>query len=166
MSESSSTRFGAVARQGEVMREFMARAVLFQDAVARSVGLNGTDLQAVGLLLSNGPATPGELAARTGLTSGGAVTAMIDRLERAGYVTRTRDLTDRRRVIVAAIPEALMERVGHVYGRVTERWNAYLETLSEQQIDFANELLTRAAEINREEIEVLREEAAVRPDLS
>ena len=32
-----------------------------------------------------------ELAARTGLTSGGAVTAVIDRLEGAGLATRTRD---------------------------------------------------------------------------
>lgn len=146
------------------MREFMARAVLFQDAVARSVGLNGTDLQAVGLLLSKGPATAGELAARIGLTSGGAITAMIDRLERAGYVTRTRDLADRRRVIVTAVPEALMSRVGQVYGRVTERWNAYLETLSDEQIDFANEFVARAAEVNREEIEILREDAPARSE--
>ena len=114
MAEISARRAAAIARQGEAMQEFMARAVLFQDAVARSVGLNGTDLQAVGLLLSSGPATPGELAARTGLTAGGAVTAMIDRLERIGYVRRARDETDRRRVIVTANPEPLMAGVGDV----------------------------------------------------
>lgn len=162
MSEASHDRSAAVARQGEAMREFMARAVLFQEAVARSAGLNGTDLQAVGLLLSSGPATPGELAARTGLTSGGAVTAMIDRLERAGYVTRTRDLADRRRVLVTAVPEPLMERVGPVYARVQQRWNQYLDTLSDEQLDFASQLLERAAEVNREEIELLRAEAAGR----
>jgi hypothetical protein len=138
------------------MQEFMARAVLFQDAVARSVGLNGTDLQAVGLLLSSGPATPGELAARTGLTAGGAVTAMIDRLERIGYVRRARDETDRRRVIVTANPEPLMAGVGDVYARVAQRWGAYLDTLSDEQIEFAADLLTHAAEVNREEIEALR----------
>lgn len=158
MPEKASTRDAAIARQGEVMREFMARSVLFQEAVARSGGLNGTDLQAVGLLLSEGPATPGELAAHSGLTAGGAVTAMIDRLERAGFVTRTRDETDRRRVIVSAVPETVMARVGHVYGRVAERWNDYLDTLTDEQLDFANELLERAATINREEIETLRDE--------
>ncbi|MDR6868517.1 DNA-binding Lrp family transcriptional regulator [Microbacterium resistens] len=156
MPESSATRAAAIARQGEAMREFMARAVLFQDAVARSAGLNGSDLQAVGLLLRDGPATPGELAARVGLTAGGAITAMIDRLERAGYVTRARDLADRRRVIVTAVPEALMSRVGYVYGRVADRWSEYLETLDDEQIDFATDLFARAAEINREEIEALR----------
>jgi hypothetical protein len=157
MPESSSTRAAAIARHGEAMREFMARAVLFQEAVARSGGLNGTDLQAVGLLLSAGPATPGELAARTGLTAGGAVTAMIDWLERAGFVTRERDAADRRRVIVSAVPDTVLSRVGHIYGHVADRWNAYLDTLTDEQIDFANDLLERAAAVNRDEIEALRE---------
>jgi DNA-binding MarR family transcriptional regulator len=157
MPQTPSSRAAAIARQGEVMREFMARAVLFQEAVARSGGLNGSDLQAVGLLLSEGPATPGELAARTGLTAGGAVTAMIDRLERAGFVTRTRDESDRRRVIVTAVPETLMNRVGPVYARVSQRWNEYLETLTDEQIEFANEFLDRAARLNREQVDILRE---------
>lgn len=157
MADSTSTRAAAIARQGEVMREFMARAVLFQEAVARSGGLNGSDLQAVGLLLSEGPATPGELATRTGLTAGGAVTAMIDRLERAGFVTRTRDESDRRRVIVSAVPEAVMDRVGHIYERVSVRWTEYLDTLTDEQIEFANELLDRAARLNKDEVDTLRD---------
>ncbi|MBW1639646.1 MarR family transcriptional regulator [Microbacterium resistens] len=157
MGEPSARRAAAIARQGEAMQEFMARAVLFQDAVARSAGLNSTDLQAVGILLRNGPATPGELAARTGLTAGGAVTAMIDRLERAGYVRRTRDENDRRRVIVTADPAAVQTGVGPVYGRVAERWNAYLDTLDDEQIEFAADLLARAAELNRVETDLLRQ---------
>lgn len=156
MPESPSTRAAAMARQGEVMQEFMARAVLFQDAVARSIGLNATDLQALGLLLREGPATPGELAARTGLTAGGAITAMVDRLERAGYVTRTRDAGDRRRVIVTAVPQALGGKLGDVYERVAERWNQYLETLSDEQLEFANDLIATAADVNREATSALR----------
>jgi len=156
MPDPASTRAAAIARQGEVMRDFMARAVLFQEAVARSGGLNGSDLQAVGLLLSEGPATPGELASRLRLTAGGAITAMIDRLERAGYVSRTRDDADRRRVIVTAIPDTVMARVGPVYEGVTARWNEYLDTLTDEQLDFANEFLARAAAFNRDEAETLR----------
>ncbi|HWI30437.1 MAG TPA: MarR family transcriptional regulator [Microbacterium sp.] len=151
-----STRAASIDRMGDVMREFMARAVLFQDAVARFGGINSTDMQAVGLLMSQGPATPGELAERTGLTAGGAITAVIDRLERAGYVTRERDVADRRRVIVTAVPETVMAKVGPIYGRVGARWAEYLETLTDEQIEFANELLARAAELNREETEALR----------
>ena len=152
-----SSREAAIQRMAEVMREFMARAVLFQDAVARHGGINSTDMQAVSLLMSEGPATPGELAQRTGLTAGGAITSVVDRLERAGYVTRERDAADRRKVIVTANVETVLQKVGPIYGRVGQRWAAYLETLSDKQIDFANELFTRAAEVNRLEIEHLRE---------
>ena len=152
-----SSREQSIARMADVMRDFMANAVLFQDAVARTGGLNSTDLQAVGLLMSQGPATPGELAERTGLSAGGAITAVIDRLEKAGYVSRQRDQADRRRVIVTADVDKVLEQVGPVYGRVGARWAAYLDTLTDEQIELANELFARASQINREEIELVRE---------
>ena len=156
LSNASDSRAASMERAGAVMREFMARAVLFQDAVAKWGGVNSTDLQCVGLLMSDGPATPGELAERSGLTAGGAITAVIDRLESAGFVRRERDATDRRRVIVTAVPEAVFARFGEVYGRVGDRWNAYLDTLTDEQLEFANDLLQRAADVNREEITLLR----------
>jgi hypothetical protein len=156
LSNNGNSREIAMERAGEVMRDFMARAVLFQDAVAKWGGVNSTDLQCVGLLMSEGPATPGELAERSGLTAGGAITAVIDRLESVGFVRRDRDAADRRRVIVTAIPVAVFARFGEVYGRVGARWNAYLETLTDEQLEFANELLQRAADVNREEIARLR----------
>jgi DNA-binding MarR family transcriptional regulator len=155
--ESVSTREQSIARMADVMRDFMANAVLFQDAVARTGGLNGTDLQAVSLLMTQGPATPGELAERTGLSAGGAITAVIDRLEKAGYVSRQRDQADRRRVIVTADVGKVLEQVGPIYGRVGARWAAYLDTLTDEQIELANELFARASQINREEIELLKE---------
>ncbi|MDQ0728249.1 MarR family winged helix-turn-helix transcriptional regulator [Microbacterium sp. W4I20] len=162
MAESPSSRSDALERHGAAMREFMARAVLFQEAVARSGGLNGTDLQLVGLLMSEGPTTPGELARRAGLTAGGAITAAVDRLERGGYVSRSRDAEDRRRVLVAAVPEAVFARVGDVYGRVAARWGEYLDTLDDTELAFATDLLERAAAVNRDEIENLRGEHAPR----
>lgn len=162
MSDAEPGRDAAVARSAEVMRELMARAVLFQEAVARSGGLNGTDLQTVGLLMSEGPATPGELAQRVGVTSGGAITAVVDRLERAGYVTRSRDAHDRRRVIITARTDTVRERVGPVYARVGARWTEYLGTLTVEQVELANEVMAMAAEINRTEIEHLRRERAAR----
>jgi DNA-binding MarR family transcriptional regulator len=142
------------------MRRFMTHAVLFQDAVAKSAGLNATDLQCAGLLMLEGPLTPSELAARTGLTAGGAITAVIDRLERAGLVARMRDEVDRRRVLVTADAAAVMARVGPVYGRIGARWNAYLEDLDDEQLALVTDAITHAATINREEIDALR---AARP---
>lgn len=151
------SRAALLQEMSGTMQTFMARAVLYQAAVAKSIGLNASDLQCIGLLMSQGPATAGELAERTGLTAGGAVTGMIDRLERAGLVQRSRDETDRRRVVVTANAELLRERVGPVYTRVAKRWTDYLSALDDDQIAFANELFSMAAEINLEETRQLQQ---------
>ena len=153
---SPSGRAALIAAAGDVMREFTAHAVLLQDAVARSVGLTRTDLQCANLLLSHGPLTPGELAALAGVTAGGTVTGVVDRLERAGLVHRTRAATDRRRVLVTADADALWRRVGASYGRVAQRWNAVLDTLTDEQLRLADTLLRRASDLTAEEIGRLR----------
>lgn len=153
---SPSGRPALMAAAGDGMREFMARAVLFQDTVARSAGLNATDMHCANLLLLYGPMTPGDLAALTGMTAGGAVTGVVDRLERAGLARRSRGVTDRRRVLVTANADEVWRRVGASYGRVARRWNAFLDTLSDDELEFADTLLRRASELNAEEIRRLR----------
>jgi len=86
----------------EAIRKVGAQAVLISDLVATRVGINSTDLECLDLLQLNGPITAGQMSARSGLTSG-ATTAMIDRLERAGYVRRRRDPGDRRVVVVEVL---------------------------------------------------------------
>jgi hypothetical protein len=90
------------ATVGEIvadLKTFAARVILHGLRASDALSLAPTDLVCMCLLQLNGPATPGWLAEKTGLTTG-AVTGMIDRLERAGYVRRQPDPTDRRRVIV------------------------------------------------------------------
>ncbi len=138
-----------------VMREFMAHAVFFQEAVARAAGLNGTDLQALGILVTDGPATPGELAQRTGITAGGAITLLVDRLEAAGFAHRTRDTQDRRRVRVTADMDRVAERLGPLYAPVTRQWDGYLATLTEEELTIGLAMLRTAVEINRAHVERL-----------
>ncbi|MFI8006456.1 helix-turn-helix domain-containing protein [Streptomyces sp. NBC_00178] len=65
-------------------------------AFAHAQGLHATDVQALGAILdSEVPLTPGRLREHLGLTSG-AVTACLDRLERAGHIRRARESADRR----------------------------------------------------------------------
>jgi DNA-binding MarR family transcriptional regulator len=90
------------------MREASAQGVLISQTIAGRVGLNASDLECLDLVQLQGPRTAGELARATGLTSG-AITGLIDRLERAGYVTRDGDPADRRRVVVRVRPENLAE---------------------------------------------------------
>lgn len=72
-------------------------------AIADRAGLNDTDFECVDVLDWTGPITAGELGRLVGITSG-AVTGVLDRLERGGWVRRTADPTDRRRVIVELCP--------------------------------------------------------------
>ena len=86
----------------EAIRKVGAQAVLISDLVATRVGINSTDLECLDLLQLDGPSTAGQMSTRAGLTTG-ATTAMIDRLERAGYVRRRRDSHDRRVVVVEVL---------------------------------------------------------------
>lgn len=94
--------------------------VLLHHATASKAGMNVTDAQCVNALSLDGPQTPGRLAQLMGITTGGAITAVIDRLEKAGYVKRTRDPDDRRRVIVELVEEnvAQFARYFEPMGRV------------------------------------------------
>jgi DNA-binding MarR family transcriptional regulator len=89
-----------------VLRELGEAAGLFEQVFADRIGLARTDLVVLSLLAARGPQTAGQLAEATGLTSG-ALTGVIDRLERAGYARRTPDASDRRRVIVTLLLERL-----------------------------------------------------------
>lgn len=131
-----------------LLRAAASSAVRVQEAAACSAGVNPTDLQAVELLLREGPLTPGDLAERLGLTAGGAVTALVDRLQKARLATRRRHPKDRRKVVVAARAELARERIGPVPERAERRWAAYLDTLTADELAFARELLREAIQIN------------------
>src|SRR5215472_7412728 len=90
----------AVGEIAASLQTFAARHLVHSLLAAEALGLAPTDLMGMCLLQLHGPATPGWLAEMTGLSTG-AVTGLIDRLERGGYVTRAQDPQDRRRVIVA-----------------------------------------------------------------
>ncbi|QBI53060.1 MarR family winged helix-turn-helix transcriptional regulator [Streptomonospora litoralis] len=74
--------------------------VLFHEAVGQRLGLRALDHRALGLIEREGPLTAGGLADMTGLTPG-AVTGLVDRLRRHGYVQRTPDPADRRRILIS-----------------------------------------------------------------
>src|SRR6187399_25304 len=93
-----------LARFGELGREMSTLAVLRHARIAEKMGLSGTDHKALDLASrAGGPLTAGRIAQLTGLSTG-AVTGVIDRLERAGLVRRVRDTEDRRKVLVEIIP--------------------------------------------------------------
>src|SRR5579871_3415231 len=90
-----------------LIREFATRDALFHEAVAKKIALHSTD-EKVLRLLGDEAMTACDLVSHTGLT-GAAVTALVDRLVDLGYVTRERDLDDRRKVVVRAVSGRLRD---------------------------------------------------------
>jgi DNA-binding MarR family transcriptional regulator len=92
----------AIAEEG---RRMSTRSVLLHAAVADKLGLNPSDHKCADVLQGQpGPITAGRLAELTGLSTG-AITGVLDRLERAGFVARDQDPNDRRRVVIRCTPE-------------------------------------------------------------
>ena len=83
----------------QILRNLMRLIVNWTNAAAETLGVHPTELMTGSYLLDAGTMTAGELAEATGLTTG-AITAAIDRLERAGLAKREADLHDRRKVII------------------------------------------------------------------
>jgi hypothetical protein len=84
---------------GDALRRLMTEAIAAHEVLAASVGLNPTDLRCLEIAASEPDLTPSRLAELGDLTSG-AVTGVLDRLERAGFVRREADPVDRRRLLV------------------------------------------------------------------
>jgi DNA-binding MarR family transcriptional regulator len=112
------------------LRKAIASAVLFNDVVAARVGMSHSEMQSLHLLQLYGPMTPTQLTTLTGLTSG-AMTALVDRLVRAGLASREQHPSDRRKVVVTAINQRIDAVLGPQYqgqaehvGRVMARFTA------------------------------------------
>jgi DNA-binding MarR family transcriptional regulator len=96
----------------------------FDALAAERLEISPTDLRCLDIVQGRDGLTAGELATASGLTTG-AVTAVIDRLERAELVRRTRDDADRRKVNVE-VTEHHYEETGRIWGPVMEDWQRVL----------------------------------------
>lgn len=91
----------------DLIQQFIASAVMTNERIARTLGLNVVDLQALGVITRHGePIAAGEVAELTALPTS-TTTRVLDRLERTGFVERAPDPRDRRRVVIQTVPGAL-----------------------------------------------------------
>ena len=97
--------------------------------------------------------TAGQLATASGLTTG-AITAVIDRLERAGYVRRERDAVDRRKVNVA-VTEHHYTASAPIWGPLMEDWQRMLGERSESELRTITEFLVATAALGAKHAERL-----------
>jgi DNA-binding MarR family transcriptional regulator len=115
------------------IRKFLAAGIFFNAQAAESVGMSLTDMQMLHMLQLYGPATPGKLAASTGLSSGG-VTVALDRLERAGFIRREPNPADRRSLFIKLVPAKLRKLAGR-YEEVERETRRLLATLPERDLE-------------------------------
>ena len=140
MVKRTSQRGELVAALQQSVRRFTDEVDLYQAAVADRLGMHATDLQYLGFVERYGPTTAGHLAELGGLTTG-AVTGVLDRLEKAGYVRRESDPADRRKVVVRVVPGAA-ERVEALYrpmlASTDPLWDRYSDDELAVVLDFAD----------------------------
>ncbi|GAA3265514.1 MarR family transcriptional regulator [Dactylosporangium vinaceum] len=150
----SRSRQALIAELQATLTQAVTDAILVQQAVADRLGMGLADFKCLTALLEQGSATAGDLAQRTGLTSG-AVTRMIDRLERAGWVRRIHDTVDRRRVIVEPVHARLGE-VEPLFEGMAAGWNAALADYDDTQLRVLLDLFGRMRTLAREQAAIIR----------
>ncbi|HXY71333.1 MAG TPA: MarR family transcriptional regulator [Actinomycetota bacterium] len=124
------------------------------DAIDQSVcailGINRSDARCLDIVERHGRITAGDLAAESGLTTG-AVTALLDRLERGGAVRRVPDPGDRRRVLVELTPAA-QRTSNELYGPMAEAAASLLSRYSRDELLLIRDFLRRGREMSTEQL--------------
>ncbi|MCL7426312.1 MarR family winged helix-turn-helix transcriptional regulator [Streptomyces sp. YS415] len=155
---SATSRPAATPAQAlEAMDSLIAAHLLGQQEMAQRLGLNITDLLCFACVLKAGEnlLTAGDLAEHAHVTTG-AMTGILNRLERGGYITRVPDPADRRRVRVAAVPDAVT-RVEALYGPYYGRLNALFADYSPDEIAVLTDWFTRTTGLAQQYIDELRQ---------
>ncbi|MEV2220738.1 MarR family transcriptional regulator [Nocardia vinacea] len=119
----------------------------FDEAVAARLGLNRTDTRCLDVVLGRGPLAAGELSAQLKL-SPAATTTVIDRLVRAGFVTRSQDSVNRRRVLVEATAAA-QATAAEIFGPVAQAGAKALAHYTPDQLNLILDFLHTALEVHR-----------------
>lgn len=136
------------------MPRYISAAVRFQVAVAHQLGMPVSDVHGLAALLETGPAGVRRLADLMGMTTS-AVTRLVDRLERAGYVRREPDPADRRRILVHVVPDRVA-RVARYYEPLGVRWQRQIDQYSEAELRFLLGFLRQGREDAQAETVTLR----------
>lgn len=152
----SDQRSELLAALGNEFRQLSTATILFHGAIADRLGIHVTDHKCAEILLRTGPITAGELAQLTGLTTG-AITGLIDRLERAGFVRRAKDPGDRRRVVVEPVAERIERDIGPLFESVARAMADLCAQYSTQELVVVRDFLAQFTQRALEEARRLRE---------
>lgn len=131
------------------LRNFTTSAVLAANSIAQQVGMGANELKCAELLVRMGPMSAGKLAELAGLTTG-AITGIVDRLEKAGWAKRVADPNDRRRVIIHPGPQET-ETVDGLYSAYMNSLIKFLAGYSDDELILITEFIDGLIKLNHEQ---------------
>jgi DNA-binding MarR family transcriptional regulator len=120
--------------------------VLHTNAIASRIGISATEFEAMDIISRNQPITAGQLAEYCGLTTG-AITGIVDRLERGRFVRRERDPSDRRRVFIVPVEDPERSRkVRELYRPISKAFEQCMNCYTPEQIRVFLDMQERMAD--------------------
>ena len=139
----------------EMGREIGARTILFHQAVASIAGVSITDMKCLDYVDRGGDITAGDLARLTGLTTG-AITAAIDRLEKAGLAQRERSETDRRKVFIRLRHSPVSEKIAPIFETLGKDAAQLITRYTTRELEIIKDFGQRSIEMMRRHTEALQ----------
>jgi DNA-binding MarR family transcriptional regulator len=137
-------------------RAYSDASILMHEAIARKAGLSGTDHKYLGLILQKKELTAGDLAQLTGLTTG-AVTGLIDRLEKKELVKRQFTKDDRRKVLIVPQEQKAMELMAPLFADLQTKTLELIASFSETELQVIERYFTEAIQIMQDTTQSLNQ---------
>lgn len=135
----------------QAFRMLSTQAVMLHQAVADTLNLNITDYKCMDLIARLGPMTAGKLAEESGLTTG-AITGVVDRLERAGYAKRADNPKDRRSVIIElSLDKKKQKEYEEIFLPLERKIEKQASSYTSEELSLFIEFIHKTAEILHEE---------------
>ncbi len=138
-----------ITRMRKLSQLYSYTSIQMHEAVARKAGLSGTDHKYLGFLIEKGQMTAGELSTLTGLTTG-AVTGLIDRLQKKELVKRQFAQDDRRKVIIEPNTKNIMALLVPLYEEFRKESENLIASFSNEEIKIIETYFEKAIRIMNE----------------
>lgn len=131
------------------LKEYSKWSIILHQSIADSLNLNITDNKCLDFIYEMGSVTAGQLAEFAGLTTG-AITALVDRLEKNGFVKRDKDVSDRRKVVIKPIKSRNTGNVPVLFDSMNKDYEEFLSKYTEQELTFILDFILKSNSVTHE----------------
>jgi len=153
--ERARTRQRSASEIREALRELRIQLSLLNYRVGSQMELKDVDLDCLDIIEAYGPLSPSALARRAGLHPA-TMTGILDRLERRGWISRERDPSDRRAVVVRTDRKRYAELL-RLYGGLSRSMNRILADYSDSELAVIADFMHRTVDAGQQAAEALAE---------